>query len=392
MQSAKCKLKGKCETKVWEGEAPAEPLPEEHTNGEKHMSTRSHVLKLAVMLLVVSAAFAPAAEPLDITSKRIPEFEAVEKAVTDFMATIDCTAATVAISKNGKLLYTRGFGHSDQAKTKPTAPDALMRIASVTKPITAAMVKIAIRAKAFTADTRAFEYLAMEKYSNKTLEPELAQITVEQLLEHKGGWDPQVTFDPMFRVQQIREELMRTGPVHTFHVIEYMLDKPLQNKPGQKYAYSNFGYCVLGRVIEKAGKKPYNNIVEQVICKPLKIKDIRPARNDPKQRDPREVWYPAEANEIDIELLDSVGGLIASAPALCKFMDAYWIGGDQRVAGSFGEWIAFGSLPGTTSMAHQRRDGYNVAVIMNGRRNNSFVKDNETLKKSLEEALKGVAR
>ncbi len=46
-----------------------------------------------------------------------------------------------------------------------------------------------------------------------------------------------------------------------------------------------------------------------------------------------------------MEVLDSVGGLIASAPALCTFMDAYWIGGDQRVAGSTGEWIAFGSLP-----------------------------------------------
>ncbi len=77
------------------------------------------------------------------------------------MATIDCTAATLAISKNGKLIYYRGFGWSDEVKQKPTAPDALMRIASVTKPITAATVKAAIRAKLISTDTKAFEYLAI---------------------------------------------------------------------------------------------------------------------------------------------------------------------------------------------------------------------------------------
>jgi len=343
----------------------------------------------AVLFLAIFFPSIRAAEPLPISGKKVPAFEPVDKAVTDFMATIDCTAATVAISKNGKLLYSRGFGHSDEAKTIPTAPDALMRIASVTKPITAATVKAAIRAKAISADTKAFEYLAIKPPAGKTTEPQLAQITIQQLVEHKGGWDPKVSFDPMFRMKQIREELMLDGPVKPVNVIEYMLDKPLQNKPGQKYAYSNFGYCVLGRVLEKAGKKPYYDVVQQIIFKPLGIKDIKPASTDPTKRDPREVWYPADAEEIQMEVLDSVGGLIASAPALCTFMDAYWIGGDKREPGSTGEWIAFGSLPGTTSMAHQRRDGYNIAVIMNGRRN-TFIKDNDLLKKSLEEALKSV--
>jgi len=304
------------------------------------------------------------------------------------MDTIGCTSATVAISKNGKLLYSRGFGWSDEAKQKPTAPDALMRIASVTKPITAAAVKAAIRAKLISPETKAFEYLAIKAPAGKTIEPQLGQITVEQLLDHKGGWNAQASFDPMFRMKLIGEELALDGPVKPVNIVEYMLDKPLQLKPGQKYAYSNFGYCVLGRVLEKATKKPYFDAVQQIICKPLGIKDIKPASSDPKKRDPREVWYPADADEMPMEVLDSVGGLIASAPALCQFMDAYWIGGDQRQAGSTGEWIAFGSLPGTTSMAHQRKDGLNVAVIMNGRRN-TFVKDNDLLKKSLEEALKG---
>jgi CubicO group peptidase (beta-lactamase class C family) len=344
---------------------------------------------VVIFALFMLASPVWSAGPLPSTGKKVPAFEPVDKAITEFMDTIGCTAATVAISKNGKLLYSRGFGWSDEAKHKPTSPDALMRLASVTKPITATVTKAAIRAKLITPETKAFDYLAIKAPAGKTPEPELAQITIENLLDHKGGWDRASSFDPMFRSKQIAEELSLKDPVKPANVLEFMLDKPLQLKPGQKYAYSNFGYCVLGRVIEKASKKSYGEAVQQVICKPLGIKDIKPANSDPQKRDPREVWYPAEADEMPMELLDSVGGLIGSAPALCQFMDAYWLGGDQRLAGSSGEWIAFGSLPGTTSMVHQRKDGINVAVLMNGRRNDQFSKDNELLKKNLEEATKG---
>lgn len=86
-----------------------------------------------------------------------------------------------------------------------------------------------------------------------------------------------------------------------------------------------------------------------------------------------------------MEVMDANGGMIASAPALCQFLDAYWIGGDPRKPGQRGNWTFFGSMPGTTSMARQRNDGYNIVVLLNNRRNNS--EDNNALQKAMDKAI-----
>ena len=75
----------------------------------------------------------------------------------------------------------------------------------------------------------------------------------------------------MFRTARIKQELHLNKQAGPTEVIRYMLTQPLQFAPGQRTAYSNFGYCVLGRVIEKAMAKPYMDCVTQEICKPLGI-------------------------------------------------------------------------------------------------------------------------
>ena len=90
--------------------------------------------------------------------------------------------------------------------------------------------------------------------------------------------------------------------------------------------------------------------------------------------------------------MDAHGGLIASAPALGQFMQAYWISGEPRKPKSKGQhWTFFGSLPGTTAMVVQRADGVDIAVLLNARRDGSFGDDNAVLKKSVMEALDAVA-
>ena len=69
--------------------------------------------------------------------------------------------------------------------------------------------------------------------------------------------------------------------------------RPLQFAPGERYAYSNFGYCVLGRVLEKAMNKTWFECVQESICQPLRITDIKLGHSASSQRDPREVWYPS---------------------------------------------------------------------------------------------------
>ena len=347
---------------------------------------------LKLLLLLALTAPASAAKDPPVTGDKVPGYEAVDKAVLDFMALIDAQAATVAVSRDGKLLYSRGFGYADAAKKKPTSPDTLMRIASVSKPFTAALVKTAIREKKLDADAKAFDLIGAKPPGKaKVADERIKDVTVKHLLEHKGGWDTTKGEDPMFRADLVAQELKLAHPAKPADMITYMLTQPLQFAPGTKEAYSNFGYCVLGRVLETVSKKSYPECVQDGICKPLGTKDIKLGFAAVKKRDPREVWYPVVEDAFSFDVMDSHGGLIASAPALCQFLGAYWVNGEPREKGQTGDGTFFGSLPGTTSMVRQRKDGLNVAVLFNNRRNKSFKDDNDVLKKGVDTALDTLA-
>jgi CubicO group peptidase (beta-lactamase class C family) len=334
--------------------------------------------------------FRPCLAQPPLTGQALPEYAAFDQVVLDFMKRIDCQAATAAVSRNGKLLYSRGYGWSDAKKQKPTAPDALLRIAAITQPVTAAAVRQLIREGKLTLDTKAFELLKLKPPRGAALDPRLNQITIAELLDSKGGWDSQLAFDPFMRLHEIERHLRLGHRPRPVDVVRYMLAEPLQFDPGTRATYSNFGYCVLGRVIEKASGKPYGTYLKDELLKPLQIADIKPARNAPQERDRREVWYPAK--DVPVESMDSCAGLVASAPALCAFFDRFWASGEPRQLVQDRQWKIFGNLTGTSAVVRQRADAYNMAVLCNGRRSQSAAdEDDEWLDQKLNEAIDKIA-
>lgn len=329
------------------------------------------------------------ADELPTTGSAVPAFEPLDEALLEFGKIIASQAFTVAVSKDGQLLYSRGYGWRDADKTQPTEPDTLLRIASVTKPITAAAVRQLIRQQKLSLDTQPFELLKLAPPPGAEPDPRLKAITVAHLLDHKGGWDRDAAFDPMFRIHRVERTLRLRRPAKPIDVIRYMLGQPLQFDPGERYAYSNFGYCVLGRVIEKVTGKSYFDYVGNEVCRPLGITDIKLARNLARARDPREVGYPAP--NVNVEVMDAHGGLIASAPALCVFLDHYWLNGEPRRSRQRQSWVFFGSLPGTTAMVCQRPDGYNIAALYNNRRDDSYEKDDAQLQALVNTAVDTIA-
>jgi CubicO group peptidase (beta-lactamase class C family) len=314
-----------------------------------------------------------AAEEKPLTGNAVAEYEPLDHAILRYMDRVHCQAATVAVSHDGKLLYSRGYGWRDADRKVATAPDVLMRIASVTKPITAAEVRKLIREKKLALDTKVFPTLGIKPYNGKEGDRRLNSITVEQLLEHKGGWDRDKSYDPMFMMAEIEKALKLKKSPTPENVIEYMLAQPLQFAPGERSSYSNFGYCVLGRVIEQVTGKSYEEAIARDTLGPAGIqvgrgKDLTLGRSSSKARDPNEVWYPINDDSFSLEAMDAHGGWIASAPALCRFLDSYWINGEPRKSSEGSNWTFFGSLPGTSSMARQRPDGINVVVLINNRR------------------------
>ena len=341
----------------------------------------------AVMLVVV--AFVPqgrAAPPM--TGKAVPAFADLDREMLAYVELTRAPAAAVAVRREGELLYSRGFGHRDRAGKTPTPPDAIFRIGSISKPVTVAMVGELARAGKLQTDAKVLDLLKLTPPAGAKMDSRWKQITVDQLIEHKGGWDQERTFDPVFRHALTRRELGLSRPPTTTELTRWMLGKPLDFDPGQRRAYSNFGYCVLGRVIEKAHGKPYAEAMADLVLKPWKIDDIRVGRTALRDRHKREVWYPLRGEgETNMELLDACAGLTASAPALSVFLQHYWLAGPRREEGQTGEFTFFGTLPDVTAMAYQRRDGVDVVVLLNVRRDRSYKEDQDRLLKKVNAAI-----
>jgi CubicO group peptidase (beta-lactamase class C family) len=356
------------------------------------MPTPNHHLQaivlIAISLSVITAPVVRSEVQRPAAGDVNAKFAALDRVLIAFADQVGASAVTVAVSVKGKRVYSRGFGWSDAARTNPVSASAMMRVASVSKPFTAAMIKDLIRQKKLALDTKVFPYLDLRPPVGVTPDSRLSEVTVQHLLAHKGGWDRSQAFDPMFRMNEISTALDLKGAPTSTDVIRYMLGQPLQFAPGTRSAYSNFGYCVLGRVIEKAVGRPFAEALKAAIADPLDISDLAVGYASRQRRDPREVEYPVSDDAFSLDVMDAHGGIIASAPALCRFMQAYWIDGERRKAGATGlEGEFFGSLPGTTSMVLQRADGIDVAVLLNNRRNGSIGADISALSKAVNEAL-----
>lgn len=343
-------------------------------------------LGCAIAALAFAFCGTAAAEP-PLRGGRVPGFEALERVVLAHMARIGARAATVAVGRGDALVYARGFGWADRARTEPVEPDALMRIASVTKAFTAAAVRRLIAQDRLQANETVLPLL---RYGVEPADPRWWLITVHLLIEHRAGWDAHERNDPLFRVDAIARRLRLDRPPEADDIVRYMLREPLQHTPGRRKVYSNFGYCVLGRTIERASGMRYVDYLHAELLAPLGIEDVSLGRNG--ARAPREVEYPASANRFNTETGDSAFGLIASAPALVRFLERFWLDGTPRRRGTRGSWVVYGSLPGTSAMVRQLPSGMNYAVLMNARREATHRADQRRLARALDAAIEQATR
>jgi CubicO group peptidase (beta-lactamase class C family) len=201
-------------------------------------------------------------------------------------------------------------------------PSNLFRIASVSKPITsAAIFSLIEKGRLRTEDTIFGEGNVLgTKYGKRPYRQGIGQITIDHLLTHtSGGWD--LWHDPMFSNPGMDQA----------ELISWALDnEPLKNPPGKAFAYSNFGYCLLGRVIEKITGQSYSDYVRSAILLPCGIVDMRIAGNTLKDRVPGEVTYYGQSSVdgqnhyddpygINVTRMDSHGGWIATPADLVHF-------------------------------------------------------------------------
>ncbi len=207
-----------------------------------------------------------------ITGLAMPKLAAYGDLMATFMREHKPPGAALAVTYHGRLVYARGFGYANLEKHEPVRPASLFRIASVSKPFTTAAVMHLIEQGKLRLDDRVFPILRLQPHLERGSRLDLRwhDITVWHCLQHTGGWNRDKSFDPMSAVaaERVAKALRVPLPIHPKQIIRYTMGKPLDFAPGTAYAYSNFGYCVLGRVIEAVSGKPYHEFVRQKILAP----------------------------------------------------------------------------------------------------------------------------
>lgn len=350
------------------------------------------------------------------TGTAVPELASFDRVLTTLMGKWGIPGGSIAVVKDGRLVLARGYGYADAERKEPVAPDALFRIASVSKPITAVAVLGLAEQGKLDLDARAFALLPnLTPPSGSTVDPRLDNITIRQLLSHLGGWDRDRSYDPMFRATQIAQALGTPAPASVESVIRFMRGQPLDFTPGERYAYSNFGYAVLGRIIERVVGKPYGTYVRESVLRPMGITQMWVGRSLAQDRLPGEVRYydggglttsvfaagtqvPVPYGGFNLEAMDAHGGWVASAVDLARFItavdglttrpdvlrpetvalmtarpstvwdgSAYYYGAGWLVRPAQGNWWHDGSLPGTSALIVRTGTGLAWAVLFNAR-------------------------
>lgn len=316
--------------------------------------------------------------------------------VSEFKRDFSVPALSVAIARNGQFVYDRAFGIADREKAEQVEQSSLFRIGSVSKPVTSVTIFSLIEKGKLNLNDRVFGPSGVlgTQYGKAPYKQNVTDITVDHLLTHTcGGWPNDAT-DPMFQHDSWDHQKLISWTIENL---------PLSYPPGQHWAYSNFGYCVLGRVIEQVTGEPYEDYVQTNILAPCGINGMRIGRNKEGQRFPNEVVYYGQYSEnpykMNVTRMDSDDGWIATPSDLVQFLNhlggfpnnpgllkpetirlmttptpaypqnsavRYARGWNVRADGN-GNWWHNGSLPGSTTIMVRTSTGMCWAALANTR-------------------------
>jgi CubicO group peptidase (beta-lactamase class C family) len=342
-----------------------------------------------------TSASAPAAAqgaPGDPGDPTPAERAAMAASARAFMQTYSVPGFSLAVGHGGRTIYQDAFGLADREKNERLTPMHRFRIASVTKPITSTTIFGLIEQGRLHLGDRIFGPGGVlgTDFGAPPYRPQVGEITLEHLLTHTGGGWSNNQDDPMFSHPRMDHAQLIDWVLH---------NQPLDHPPGQHYAYSNFGYCVLGRVIEKITRQGYAAFVGDAVLKRCGVTDMAIGGNTLAERQRDEVKYYGQNEDpygMNVTRMDSHGGWIARPADLVQFamhVDGfaappnilkpetirimttasrqnadYAKGWEVNKANN---WWHNGSLPGTATLVVRTHSGYCWAAFINTQRPNS---------------------
>ncbi len=324
----------------------------------------------------------PMARQWSVTGTAVPGLAALDHAMQNFMQTHGVRAAQLAVGKSGSIKFSRAYTWAEPGY-RGTQPSDRFLLASCSKMFLEAAVQALYDSKKLTPTTKVYPLLGF----SHPADPRSDNITVQQLLDHTGGYDDTGTgsgFDPTYNMRKIALDLNLGHPATKLDVARYMYGRPLDFTPGTNNKYSNFGYLLAGAVVEKVTGQHYADFVKSALLTPAGISEVQVISTLASGRNAHEAiaedqglglspldlassrLIPAvyggdgEINEVG----DPNDGLGASAQAMVQFihLHAVW-GNGGRAANS----ARAGSTPGASTLAVSRGDGVDWAYTVNTR-------------------------
>ena len=279
-----------------------------------------------------------------------PELHAMDSIMQRYLKRWEIHGAQLAISRHDSLLYARGFGYADKDRKIPMEPSYIMRMASVSKLVTATgimklrdMGKIRLSDKVFGPKG----ILNDTFYVNSIRDKRYFDITVEQLLRHKAGFT-NYAGDAIFSTRYIMQQNHLTTPPDHRTLLRIVLRRHLGYTPGTAQRYCNIGYTLLSLIIEKRTGMSYENFMQRYVLYPAGCYDFHIAGNYLKDRRPNETVYYMHSSSVpvpefnnsgrmvvrcygenDITTALGAGAWVASAAELCRLVAS--IDGDRTV-------------------------------------------------------------
>jgi CubicO group peptidase (beta-lactamase class C family) len=216
---------------------------------------------------------------------------AFDSAVESYMKEPDRTipGASLAVTRNGELVLARGYSWITEVET-PVEPTSLFRLASISKTLTGAAIVLLTEEGTLSFSDKVVDLIDMP---GTIRDNRVKDIKVEHLLHHVGGWDREVSGDPMSADLEIAGDLGMPLPITREAIIRWTNGKMLNCDPGiiDGWTYSNYGYMLLGQIIETVAGIPYEAFVQERLLEPLGIHRMRLGRTLLRNRLPGEVLY-----------------------------------------------------------------------------------------------------
>lgn len=271
----------------------------------------------------------------------------VQTTLRQVQTTYNLTGIAFATSSAGTLNCGGAVGLADTAG-RALLPTTMMRIGSISKPITAIAILKLMEAGQLSLDDRLVDRLSDLVPSNGPADARWSQVTLRNLLQHSLGWDRSLGGEPIQNSRTISTALGIRGPATSADVTRWMFQQQLHFTPGTQYAYSGVAYAMLALVVERVAGMPYERYTRETILEPMGIRTsmrvgrtliegqsqyLNPARHEAAYHQPAgaprgpSVFPWIAGNVADPygqwynESMEGSGGWVATAPALVRFID-----------------------------------------------------------------------